>query len=112
MRYAVIFVALCGCSDWSQVKNAHDVEGQLVRVESRGKETATVDEVVMCDTEGFIFAGDSRDCKDQPYDMRKDKVFKHVRDSKATVGVVVTGILTAIFVPVAIVGSQMLSPSK
>jgi hypothetical protein len=110
MKSAVICAALCvaGCSDWSPVKNAHDVEGQLVRVETKGKETQTVDEVVLCDTKGFIFAGDSRDCKDEPFDVRKDKVFKHDRDSRGTVGLVVTGILTAIFVPVAIVGSQML----
>ena len=112
MKYAVICLALCGCSDWSQVKNAHDVEGQLVRVESKGKEAETVDEVVLCDTAGFIFAGDSRDCKDSPYDIRKDKVFKHVRDSKATVGLVVTGILTAVITPVAIVGSKILSNGK
>ena len=112
MKYAVICVALCGCSDWSQVKNAHDVEGQLVRVESKGKEAATVDEVVLCDTQGFVFAGDSRDCKDEPYDFRKDKVFKHVRDTKSTVGIVVTGILTAIFVPFAVVGSTILSGGK
>jgi hypothetical protein len=112
MKYAVLFVALCGCSDWSQVKNAHDVEGQLVRVESPGKKAETVDEVVLCDTEGFVFAGDSRDCKDEPYDFRKSKVFKHERDTKGTVGIVVTGILRAIFVPFAIVGSQMLSNGK
>ena len=111
MKYAVIFVALCGCSDWAPVKNAHDVEGQLVRVESKGKETATVDEVVLCDSAGLVFAGDSRGCAaDGPvYDVRKDKVFKHVSDTKGTVGLVVTGILTAIFVPAAIVGSAMLS---
>src|SRR5262249_48860338 len=107
-----IFVALCGCSDWTPVKNAHDVEGQLVRVEPPGKERETVDEVVLCDTQGFVFAGDSRDCKDAPYDVRKDKVFKHVADTKGTIGVVVTGILTAIFVPVAIVGSTMLAGGK
>ena len=118
MKYAVIFVALCGCSDWSQVKNAHDVEGQLVRVESKGKEMATVDEVVLCDSAGFTFAGDSRDCAATPesggplFDIRKDKVFKHERDTRATVGIVVTGILTAIFTPVAIVGSKMLSGGK
>lgn len=112
MKYAVIFVALCGCSDWSQVKNAHDVEGQLVRVESKGKETQTVDEVVLCDSAGFVFAGDSRDCKDEPYDVRKDKVFKHIRDTKTTVGIVVTGILTAVITPVAIVGSKILTNGK
>lgn len=116
MKYAVIFVALCGCSDWSQVKNAHDVEGQLVRVESKGKETQTVDEVVLCDSAGFVFAGDSRDCAPEsgvpPYDVRKDKVFKHVRDTKTTVGIVVTGILTAVITPVAIVGSKILTNGK
>jgi hypothetical protein len=112
MRYALIFVAMCGCSDWSPVKNAHDVEGQLVRVEQKGKETQTVDEVVLCDTQGFLFAGDSRDCKDEAFDVRKDKVFKHDRDTKGTVGIVVTGILTAIFVPFAIVGSTILANGK
>jgi len=112
MKYAVILVALCGCSDWSQVKNAHDVEGQLVRVESPGKEPQTVDEVVLCDTAGVRFAGSSIDCKDEAFDMRTDKVFKHVRDTKSTVGLVVTGILTAIFVPVAVVGSTILTNGK
>ena len=110
----MIFVALCGCSDWSPVKNAHDVEGQLARVEPAGKPMATVDEVVLCDSAGYVFAGDSRDCKDKDnaFDVRTDKVYKHVRDTKGTVGLVITGILTAIFVPVAIVGSNMLSPGK
>ncbi len=108
-KYAVIFVALCGCSDWTQVKNAHDAEGQLVRVESPGKAPTTVDELILCDTAGFLFAGDSRDCEDAPFDVRKDKVFKHDKDTKATVGLIVTGILTAIFTPIAIAGSVMLS---
>ena len=112
MRYACILALMCGCSDWSPVKNAHDVEGQLVRVESPGKKAETVDEVVLCDDKGFVFAGDSRDCKDEPYDVRKDKVFKHDKDTKGTVGIVVTGILTAIFVPFAIVGSTILANGK
>jgi hypothetical protein len=103
---------MCGCSDWSQVKNAHDVEGQLVRVESPGKETQTVDEVVLCDKAGYRFAGSSIDCKDEAFDVRTDKVFKHDKDTKGTVGIVVTGILTAIFVPVAIVGKTILSNGK
>ncbi len=112
LRHAWAFAMLVGCSDWSQVKNAHDVEGQLVRVEPKdGKET-TVDEVVLCDSEGNVIAGDSRDCNDPSvpkFDVRRDKVLKHDRDSRATVGLVVTGILTGIFVPAAYIGSQVLA---
>jgi hypothetical protein len=108
MRHAFLLFALVGCSDWSPVKNAHDVEGQVVRVESAGKET-TVDEVVLCDSSGFLFAGQTSDCKDSAFDVRRDKVLKHDKDTKSTVGLIVTGILTAIFVPVAIVGTTILS---
>ena len=111
LRHAWAFLALVGCSDWSQVKDAHDVEGQLVRVESKGKES-TIDEVVLCDTKGFVIAGQTSDCTDpqaQTFDVRRDKVLKHDKDTKETVGLVVTGILTAILVPAAIVGSKVLT---
>ncbi|HEX4513355.1 MAG TPA: hypothetical protein VGH87_24900 [Polyangiaceae bacterium] len=108
-KYAVMVVALSGCSDWTQVKNAHDAEGQLVRVESKGKEPTTVDELILCDKEGFLFAGDSRDCEDAPFDVRKDKVFKHDKDTKSSVGMWVAGVLTAIVVPLGIVGTAILS---
>ena len=110
MRLHVLaFGALLGCSDWTPVKSASDVEGQLVRVESPGKETVVVDEVVLCDKSGFVFSADSRDCQETTYDTRRDKVWKHDKDTKSSVGLVVTGILTAIFVPAAIVGSAILA---
>lgn len=108
LRHVCAFAALVGCSDWSQVKNAHDVDGQLVRVESKGKES-TIDEVAVCDA--YVIAGQASDCSDpnaQKFDTRKDKVLKHDRDTRATVGLVVTGILTAVLVPAAIVGSKLL----
>ncbi len=103
---------LVGCSDWSQVKDAHDVEGQLVRVESKDGKESTIDEVVLCDADGNVIAGDAHDCKDPnatTFDVRRDKVLKHDKDTKTTVGLVVTGILTGIFVPAAYVGSQILA---
>ncbi len=111
LRHVWALAALVGCSDWSQVKNAHDVEGQLVRVESKGKES-TIDEVVLCDSSGFVIAGQTSDCTDpkaQTFDVRKDTVLKHDKDTKTTVGLVVTGILTAIFVPAAVVGGKILT---
>jgi hypothetical protein len=110
LRHAFALLVLVGCSDWRQVKNARDIEGQLVRVESHGKES-TIDEVVLCDTSGFVIAGDSRDCADPSapkFDTRHDKVLEHFRDSKAAVGLVVTGILTGVLVPAAIVGTKVL----
>jgi hypothetical protein len=107
--YVCAFAALLGCSDWTPVKSARDAEGQLVRVQEPGKETVVIDEVVLCDTSGFVFSGDSRDCQETTYDTRRDKVWKHDKDTKGTVGLVVTGILTAIFVPAAVVGSAILA---
>lgn len=107
--WALAFVV--GCSDWSQVKNAHDVEGQLVRVESNGKES-TIDEVVLCDSSGYVIAGQTSECADpkaQTFDVRRDKVLKHDKDTKTTVGLVVTGILSAVLVPAAIVGTKVLT---
>jgi len=107
----VIAGALTGCSDWTPVRNARDVEGQSVKVESRGKEVA-IDAVVLCDDAGFIIASQVSDCRDSPqltFDTRRDKVLVVNKDTKSSVGVLVAGILTAIVVPIAIVGSAILS---
>lgn len=111
LRKVWLLAFVVGCSDWSQVKNAHDVEGQLVRVESNGKER-TIDEVVLCDSSGYVIAGQTSECTDpkaQTFDTRRDKVLKHDKDTKTTVGLVVTGILSAVLVPAAIVGSKVLA---
>jgi hypothetical protein len=52
------------------------------------------------------------DCRGSPdltYDTRRVKVLAVDKDTKATVGFVVAGVLAAIFVPAAIVGSTILS---
>lgn len=99
------------CSDWTPIHNANDYVGQGVRVESAGKEIH-IDEVVTCDSSGLVIASDESECHGDPphtYDLRRDKVLIHDKDTKGTVGVVITGVLTAIVVPVAVVGTKILT---
>ena len=99
------------CSDWTPIRNAHDYAGQAVKVEAAGKEIH-IDEVVTCDESGFVIADQESDCSADPprtFDTRRDHVLIHDKDTRGTVGVVVAGVLTAILVPVAIVGSKMLT---
>ncbi len=106
-----VSVLAAGCSDWTPVKTARDIEGQRVRVQTGGKEIV-IEEVALCDDDGFVVARDRSECHgdtEQTYDTRRDKVLVVDKDMKATVGIVVAGVLTAIFVPVAVVGSAILS---
>jgi hypothetical protein len=108
-------LALAGCSDWTPVKNANDVQGVTVKVRAEGKDEVVVDEVVPCDEKGFVFAKQASDCSEgstATFDTRRDKVLVHSKDSTDSVGYIVVGVLTAIFVPFAIVGSAMLSGGK
>lgn len=105
-----MLVLLVGCSDWKPIHSAHDVEGQRVKIEAKGKEDVVIDEVVTCDDAGFIIASQVSDCRDDhTFDTRRDKVQVFDKDTKSSVGLIVVGVLTSIFVPAAIVGSAILS---
>jgi hypothetical protein len=109
--FVVIACTVVGCSDWKPIRNARDVAGQHVRVEAGGKEV-DIEEVVTCDAAGFIISNDVADCRDNPqltYDTRRDKVLVHDKDSLSSVQIALAGAFAAIFVPVAIVGSALLS---
>jgi len=114
MRQAILAcacaIALGACSDWKPIKNAHDYEGQRVKVEVAHGDPTILESVVTCDDDGFVIANEAHDCADKhTFDTRRDKVSVHDGDAKSSVGLVVTGILAAIFVPVAIVGSAILT---
>jgi hypothetical protein len=107
----IVASALAGCSDWAPVHTARDIEGQRVKVQAAGKDSV-IEEVVVCDEDGFIIANEVADCHGTPertFDTRRDKVLVHQKDTKASVGLVVVGILAAIFVPAGIVGGAILS---
>jgi hypothetical protein len=109
--FVVIACTVAGCSDWTPIRNARDVEGQRVKVEGRGPEVV-IEEVVTCDKEGFIISSDVADCRGNPkltYDTRRDKVLVHDKDSLSTAQIALASAFAAIFVPVAIVGSALLS---
>jgi hypothetical protein len=92
------------------VRNAHDIEGQRVKVESHGKDVV-IEEVVVCDDAGTLVAAKPRDCRwpETRYDIRRDKVRAFSNEAKSSVGLVVVGILAALLIPPAIVGSAILT---
>jgi hypothetical protein len=84
--------------------------GQRVKVTSAGQELV-IDEVVTCDKAGFIVAKQAVDCREGPpltFDTRRDKVSVFDNSAKTNVGLVVVGIVAAVLLPVAIVGSVYL----
>jgi hypothetical protein len=114
-RHAWAFVIaslLVGCSEWSPLRSARDVEGQRVRVQAAGKEEVVIEEVVTCDDKGFIIASQVSDCRENPertFDTRRDKVSVHDKDTKSSIGIAVACILACIFVPAGIVGTAIIS---
>ncbi len=106
---AFVLVFAVGCAEWTPIRSAHDVEGQRVKVESAGKQIE-IDAVVTCDDKGFIIANVLSDCGDHhTFDTRRDKVRVHDGEAKSNVGIVVTAILAAIFIPAGIVGTAILT---
>jgi hypothetical protein len=109
--FVVIACTVAGCADWTPIRNARDVEGQRVKVETAGKEVV-IEEVVTCDAAGFIISSDVADCRGDrklTYDTRRDKVLVHEKDSLSSLQIALASAFAAIFVPVAIVGSALLS---
>lgn len=116
-RYAWVVLlgasALGGCTEWVPLRNAHDRDGERVRVVS-GKKQIMIAELVTCDDDGFVIAKQTSDCGgDAPitFDTRKDKISIFEKDTTSSVGIVVATVLASIFVPAGIVGSVLLSGS-
>jgi hypothetical protein len=104
LALVLVPVWMLGCSDWTPIKNARDVEGQRVRIEADGQRIV-IDEVVVCDTPGYVIAKQDVDCQEgRPltFDTRRDKVSVYSGDGKANAGLVVAGVLAAILIPAAI----------
>jgi len=109
---AVGVALTAGCSDWKQIKNAHDYVGYGVNVERAGSEPVHIDEVVTCDSAGFVIAAEQGDCEADPprtFDTRRDHVLIHEKDTRETVGVVIVGVLTSMVVAAATVAGTVLS---
>lgn len=109
----LLVLATAGCSDWTPIRSAKDYEGQRVRIES-GAKPVVIDELVLCDNDGYLIARKDVDCQ-QPgpplkFDTRRDKVSLYSPgDVKGKADVVVAGVLAAILIPAAIVVSAYFS---
>lgn len=112
MRFAWLAIALAGCSEWTPIRNARDVDGQRVRVEIPGRPDVDIDALVLCDDKGFVIASTDSECRGDSkvtYDTRREKILVHDGETKSNVGIVVTAVLAAIFVPIGIVGTAILT---
>lgn len=107
---AVLAVVTAGCSDWTPIRNARDVEGMRAKIETGGKPSreTVIDELVVCDDPGYIVAKRAVDCREGPpltYDTRRDKVSVYTHDGMSNVQVVVLSLVATILIPAAIAGS-------
>ena len=112
MRAIVLFAALSvGCSDWTPVRTARDLDGQRVKVEAKG-ESVVIDEVSVCDRDGYLIARRDVDCQEDgpplKYDTRREKVSVHA-EGKTNASTVVAIVIASILIPAAIAGSIYLS---